>query len=104
MSDGDVRKSKATAPSVERFVWPENCKRMRDAIALELKLMGVIASDADLERIVNTPAIRDVFIVSIYNSERARGEKAEYLFYRLGDLFALGHATVRSILRQSRQR
>jgi len=104
MSNGDVRKSEATATSVESFVWPENCKRMRDAIAYEFELIGINVNDAVLKRIVDTPAIRDAFIVSIYNAERANGEKAEYLYYRLGEIFAVGWKTVRNIVQTAHKK
>ena len=79
-------------PTVEHFEWFEKRQQMKQAIGKVFDRGGYKATDEELDRIVNVPSIRNVFIVCIYNAERDRGEKSEYLYFKLGEVFDMSRA------------
>ncbi len=93
-----------STPNIEQFDWDDSQRQLRSLLAVWLEdSNGIKASAAELERIVSTPAIRDIHIVSLYNDGRSRGEKAEFLYYKLGEMFGVGSKTVRYIVQRYTQ-
>ena len=85
-------------PHIEHFEWFSNCQTMKVQIADVFMLNGFTVDDKALERIISSPIFRDVFIVSLYNLERERGTKAEYLYWKLGEIFGIHTNSVRNII------
>jgi len=88
-------------PRIEHFEWYLERQRMKAAMMEMFRSAGVDVDEAELERIVKTPTIRNVYIRSIYNNERRKGVKAEYLYYKLGEIFGIDGITVRNIVHNS---
>jgi hypothetical protein len=89
---------KADIPTAEQFRWYKQRQDMKSALAKAFERDGYRVADDELDRIVKTPPIRNVFIVCIYNAERDRGVKAEYLYYKLGNIFNLTSRAIRDIV------
>ena len=89
-------------PNIEHFEWWTERARLAAAIREAFGLMGVDLSGDRLDRIMASPAVRDAVIVAIYNSEQAKGTKAEALYYEIGQVFDLDNNSVRNIIYSKR--
>lgn len=89
-------------PNIEHFEWWAERARLAAAIKEAFGSMGVDLSGDRLDRIMASTAVRDAVIVAIYNSERARGTKAEALYYEIGQVFDLDSNSVRNMVYSKR--
>ena len=89
------------SPNIERFAWAAKRGKIRDELRRVFVRDGIHVTELELERIVTTPAIRDVFIVRLYNAGISDGEKAEWLCMHIGGMFDITAISVKKIVQSA---
>jgi hypothetical protein len=101
VSEREKNKSGTSKPDIDDFAWETKRGKIREELKRVFVRDGIHVTELELDRIVTTPAIRDVFIVRLYNAGICDGEKAEWLCMHIGGMFDITAISVKKIVQDA---